>query len=72
MTVYSGKTKCFEYPNDKSANDQSVSHNRNELKNIRLKNVNNMIIARININSIRNKSELLSHCCGNIDILIIT
>ena len=73
LTVYSGKTKPFEYPNSKSANDQSVSHNINELNNIRLKNVNNIIIAKININSIRNKFDLLSHyVCGNIDILIIT
>ena len=43
------------------------------MKNIRLKNVNNIIIAQININSIRNKFDLLSHyVCGNIDILIIT
>ena len=60
----------FEYPNNKSANDQSFSHNITELKNIRLKNVNDIIIiAQININSI----ELLSHhVSGNIDILIIT
>ena len=43
------------------------------MKNIRLRNVNNIIIAQININSIRNKFDLLSHyVCGNIDILIIT
>ena len=60
MWVYSDKTKSLEYPNKKPANDQSVSHNINELKNIRLKNVN-IIIAQININSIRNKFELLSH-----------
>ena len=34
LTVYSGKIKSFEYPNNNSANDQSVSHNINELKNI--------------------------------------
>ena len=69
MTVYSRKTMSFEYPNNKSANDQSFSHNITELKNIRLKNVNDIIIAQININFI----ELLSHyVSGNIDILIIT
>ena len=72
MWVYSNKTKSFEYPNKKSANDQSVSHNINELKNIRLKNVNNIIIAQININSIRNKFELLSHyISSNTDISIV-
>ena len=73
LTVYSGKTKSSEYPNNKSVTDQSVSHNINEFKNIHLKNVKNIIIAQININSIRNKYELLSHyVSGNIDILIIT
>ena len=71
--MYLGKTKSFEYPNNKSANDQSVCHNINELKNIRSKNVNNIIIAQININSTKNKFELLSHfVSGNIDILTIT
>ena len=43
------------------------------MKNIRLKNVNNIIIAQININPIMNKFELLSHyVSGNIGILIIT
>ena len=43
------------------------------MKNIRLRNVNNIIIAQININSIRNKYDLLSHyVCGNIDIFVIT
>ena len=71
MTVYSGKTKPSEYPNNKFANDQSVFHNINELKSIRLKSINNIIIAQIiNVN---NKFDLLSHyVCGNIDILIIT
>ena len=43
------------------------------MKNIRLRNVNNIIIAQININSIRNKFDLLSHyVCGNIDLFVIT
>ena len=70
---FSGKTKSYQYPNNKSPNNQSVSHNINEVKNIRLKNVSNIIIAQININSIRYKFELLSHyVSGNIDILIMT
>ena len=73
MTIYSSKTKFFEYPSNKSANDQLVSNNIDELKNICLKNDNNVIIAQININSIENKFELLSHYFSdNIDILIIT
>ena len=63
--------KSFEYPNNKSANDQSVSHNISEMKNIRLKNFNNIIFPQININSLRNKFELLSHyVSSNIGILI--
>ena len=43
------------------------------MKNICLRNVNNIIIAQININSFRNKFDLLSHyVCDNIDIFIIT
>ena len=69
MTVYSSNAKSFEYPNNKSANDQSVSHNINELKKIRLKNVNNISIAQININSIKNKFELLSYHVMSVVIL---
>ena len=73
LTIYSSKTKSFEYPNNKSANDQLVFRNIDELKNICLKNVNNIVIAQININFIGNKFELLSHyVTDNIDILIIT
>ena len=51
LTVYSSKIKSFEYPNNKSANDQSVSHNISELKNIRLQNANNIIITQVSIHS---------------------
>ena len=46
--------------NTLTTSDQSVSHNINELKNM-FKNVNNIIIAEININFIRNKFEVLLH-----------
>ena len=51
-----------------------MSHNSiEELKNIRLRNLNNVIVAQLNINSIRNKFQFLSYyVCGNIDILLIT
>ena len=43
------------------------------LKSIRMKNINKVIIAQININSIRNKFEILSGLIkGNIDVLLIT
>jgi hypothetical protein len=44
-----------------------------ELKSIRAKNVNRLIIAHLNINSIRNKFDLLaSNISGNIDILMLS
>ena len=43
------------------------------LKNIKMKNVNRLVIGQININSIRNKFEFLKEVVKNyIDILIIT
>ena len=43
------------------------------LKNIRVSNVNRLIIGQLNINSIRNKFEALKFITvGNIDILVIT
>ena len=45
----------------------------NQLKTIRLQNINRIIVAHLNINSIRNKIELLSEAVtGNIDILMIS
>ena len=43
------------------------------LKKLRIKNLNRVIISQININSIRNKIELLSEAVlGNIDILMVS
>ena len=45
----------------------------NTLKNIRVSNVNRLIIGQLNINSLRNKFEALKFITvGNIDILVIT
>ena len=44
-----------------------------DLKALRLKNVNKLIIAHLDINSLRNKFEfLISLMKGNIDILMIS
>ena len=43
---------------------------RNSLKNIQIDNMNKLIFAHLNINSLRNKFDLLSK--GSIDILMIT
>ena len=46
---------------------------RNSLKNIRIDNMNKLIFAHLNINSLRNKFDLLSEQMkGFIDILIIS
>ena len=43
------------------------------LRNIRIKNVNRVIVATLNINSIRNKFDQLKlSIMGNVDILVIT
>ena len=53
---------------------QSVEDNfKDTLKKLRIKNLNRVIISQININSIRNKIELLSEAIsGNIDILMVS
>ena len=53
---------------------QSLEDNFKEtLKKLRIKNLNRVIISQININSIRNKIELLSEAVfGNIDILKVS
>ena len=46
---------------------------KDTLKKLRIKNLNRVIISQININSIRNKIELLSEVVlGNIDILMVS
>ena len=46
---------------------------KDTLKKLRIKNLNRVIISEININSIRNKIELLSEAVlGNIDILMVS
>ena len=52
-----------------SENENSID---NDLRNYKIKNVNNLVIASININSIRNKFEELKLLVnGNADILIV-
>ena len=53
---------------------QSVEENfKDTLKKLRIKNLNKAIISQTNINSTRNKIELLSEAVlGNIDILMVS
>ena len=46
---------------------------KTKLKDIRITNLNRIVISHININSIRNKFELLAEAVmGNVDILMVT
>ena len=46
---------------------------KTKLKDIRVTNLNHIVISHININSIRNKFELLAEAVmGNVDILMVT
>ena len=53
---------------------QSLEDNfKDTLKKLRIKTLNRVIISQININSVRNKIELLSEAVlGNIDILMVS
>ena len=53
--------------------NNSFTHNFNDLHEIRLKNPNRLIFAHINMNSLRNKFEMLQELIGNnIDVLLIS
>ena len=46
---------------------------KTKLKDIRIANLNRIVISHTNINSIRDKSELLAEAgLGNVDILMVT
>ena len=56
-----------------SSVEVSISNSNENLKMIRLKNANRLIIAQININSLRNKFDfLVQMMSNNIDILLIS
>ena len=63
-------------PDDRIVQDTpmaSSSSALNELKEIRVKNLNRLIFGHLNINSLRNKIELLTdQIRGNIDVLLIS
>ena len=56
-----------EIADDGESNDEKIS-----LKSIRMKNLRGLIIAYLNINSLRNKFESLKFLIGtNVDVLVI-
>ena len=67
------KSHGCETPNEGSTEFAQTDDPKKVLKNLRLKNVNRMICAQLNINSIRNKfNSLVDITNNNIDILMIS
>ena len=53
--------------------EESLSYYKNDLKKIRIKNPNRLIIAQININSLRNKFDIfVQMLSNNVDLLLIS
>ena len=64
---------CCKTPNKASTECCQTGDPEEILKNLRLKNVNRLICAQLNINSIRNKFDsLINLINNNIDILMIS
>ena len=66
---------CAEVENSGRSDkpNNSFTHNCNDLHEIRFKNPNRLIFAHINMNSLRNKFEMLQELIGNnIDVLLIS
>ena len=78
--LHSSNTKENAFGTDELGNIESFSNKNevlelgyNQLKEIKLKNINRISIGQININSLRNKFEFLnSMVCGFLDILLVT
>ena len=57
----------------KSLNRETLAKSRKSLENIRHKNINRLIFAQLNINSLTNKFDSLQHIIKkNIDVLLIS
>ena len=73
---------CYNFQNYESISNKSIlntntsneaNNEDNVLKNLRLKNSNKVIIGHININSLRNKFELLTEMVQDkVDLLMIS
>ena len=58
---------------DQFVRDRSFDEAFSDLRNHRVKNMGRVIVANLNINSIRNKFEQLKYIVNeNVDILVIT
>ena len=67
------ESHVLETPDRNLCRKNNFTSPKEKLNNLRLKNPNRLICAHLNINSIRNKFELLSNIVkNNIDILMIS
>ena len=67
------KSHVLETPDRDLCRKNKFTSPKEELNNLRLKNPNRLICAHLNINSVRNKFDLLSDIIkNNIDILMIS
>ena len=67
------KSHSCETPNKESTESAQTDDPKEILKNLRLKNVNRLIYARLNVDSIRNKFDsLVNKINSNTDILMIS
>ena len=67
--------QILKEPNEIPSNPdrQALPDSHKALKNIRRNNINRLILAQLNINSLRNKFESLQHIINkNIDVLLIS
>lgn len=63
----------METPNSQFENDKTMDEIFQDLRNLRLKNMGRVIVANLNINSVRNKFDQLKTIIkDNVDILILT
>ena len=66
-------TFSFQETNDKSCENSNRSNAAVTLQNLRLENPNRIMIGQLNINSIRNKFEMLTSLIANeIDVLLLS
>ena len=62
-----------EFKSDETNFDQKVTDGNRVLKSLRCNNLNKLVFAHLNINSIRNKFELLpEQVRGNVDVLMVS
>ena len=65
-------TFSFQETNDKSCENSNRSNATVTLQNLRLQNPNRIMFGQLNINSIKNKFEMLTLIANEIDVLLLS